>query len=124
MLLRLALAVIAVLREVAQQIRIRPSRFEELFRHRIHLGEAVVAEHDIQVLVSIRETSRHVVERDVQLRLLACDITFRALALGDVGIGQRQATAGDRRIANIENPAARKLVFQFVWLPFADALHA
>ena len=101
-----AVAVVAVLGQVAQEIGIRPSRLEQFRRHRIHLGEAVVADDDVQILVGVGERARHVVERDMELRFLARDVAFRELALGDVGVGrERGRRLDDRRVADVEDAA-------------------
>ena len=77
--LDVALAVVAVLGEEAQEGGIGPAGLQQLRRRRVHLAEAVVAEDDVQIVVGVDERARHVVERDMELGFLlasSCSALF------------------------------------------------
>jgi hypothetical protein len=80
-------------RKVAQELRIGLARLKQFSWDRIHLPEAVVAENDVQVLIGIDESARHVVERHVKLSLLACKFLFGLLLLRHIS-HHRHRTAG------------------------------
>jgi len=119
-----AVTVIAMLGEITQELRIRLPRLEQSRRHRVHLDETLVAKNDIQLAVGIGERTRHVVEGDAQLRLLAREVLLRLLARSDVGIRQHEAAVPDRRIAHAQDRSGRKRVFQLVRLPGANPYEA
>jgi hypothetical protein len=103
-----------VLGQVAQEARIGPPALQQFARRRVHLGEAVVAEHDVEVVVGIGERAGHVVHGDVQLGFPARDVQLGPLALGDVGIGEHQPAMGDGRVLDVENTPGVEFVFQLV----------
>src|ERR1700752_2417071 len=67
--IHVALAVVAMCREGAQEVRIGLARSKQVSGYRIHRSEALVAEYDVQILVGIDECARHVVERDLQMAI-------------------------------------------------------
>ena len=75
--LDVARPVVAVLRQVAQKIGIRTAGLQQLRRHLVHLPEAIIAEHDAQILVRVDKRARHVVEGKLQLPLYNSGFTWR-----------------------------------------------
>ena len=67
--LHVAVAVIAVLGETSQEIQIGAPGLKQLVRHLVHLFETIVAEDDLQIVVSVDERPRHVVEGETELAL-------------------------------------------------------
>ena len=119
-----AVAVVAVLGEVAQECRIRAPRRQQFGRSRVHLGEARVADDDVEVVVRIGERPRHVVERDLQLRLLARGVALGRPACGDVGVREDQAAMDDRRVLDVQDLSRRRDVLEFMRLAAADTVDA
>ncbi|MEJ2176054.1 MAG: hypothetical protein P8Y76_14435 [bacterium] len=100
MRLDVALAVVAVLGQEAQQVGVRPPRLQQLRRDCVHLPEAVVAENEVQPLVGVDERAGHVVEHGMEQAFLVRQIAFRLFLVGDVGdhrhrAARRHATAQD-----------------------------
>jgi hypothetical protein len=98
------IAVVAVCRKVAQKLRIGLAGLEQLGGDRIQLPEAVIAEDDVQLLVSVDECAGHVVQHQVKFGFLARQLLLRLLLARDVGHHSDRAAAG--RLATIDAIAA------------------
>ncbi len=109
-----ALAVIAVLGQEAEHVGIRASTLQELPWDRVHLGETVVAEDEVLLLIGENQRAGHVVERDLQLGLLLRHLLLGPFAGSDVGIGEHQSIVGDRGVSDIEDLSGRQRVFELV----------
>ena len=88
-----ALAVVAVLGQIAQQIGIGTAGLQQLLRHLVHLFEAVVADDDPQIAIGVDERARHVVEHEMELA--DC---IRRRVIGHVHVEQSGAADGVRDI--------------------------
>ena len=98
--LDLSFAVVTAFGEVAQEVGIRPAGLQQLRRNAVHFLEALIAEDDVDVLVGVDERARHVIERDVELRLLLPERLLGELLFGDVrhhgdGAARSRAAAQD-----------------------------
>ena len=67
-----AVAVVAVLGQIAQEVGVGAPALQQFPRHGIHFGEAIVADDDVELVVGVGEGARHVVERDVQFAPPCC----------------------------------------------------
>ena len=114
MRLHVAFAVIAMRREVAQELRIGLAGPKQLGRDRIHLPEAVVAEDDVQILIGVDERAGHVVQRDVKLGFLARQFLLSPLLAGDIGHHRDRAARG--------RPATIDAIASAVWRDVLEAL--
>jgi hypothetical protein len=109
---------------MTEEIRIGPARAEQFARHWIHFHIAIVAEYYVEMVVSVGQRTGHVVESNLELRLLLLDVALGEFALSYVGIGENEAAARDRRVSDVKDLAVRELIFELMRLTLADALHA
>jgi len=63
------LAVVPVRCQETQKVRVVTPRLEQMTRGRIHFPEAIVAKHDVQVVVGVDERAGHVIQCNFQLGL-------------------------------------------------------
>ena len=97
---------------MAQKIGIRTTGLKQLVWNPIHCLEAIVAEDNSQIFVREDERARHVVQRDMELRLLHREGLLSPLFLRNVrhhghGAAQRRPSA-----ENAVDPAVRRAVFE------------
>jgi len=67
--IHVARPVVAVLGEIAKHVGIGAAGLQQLLRHLVHFSEAVVAQDEVQVLVGVDQSARHVVEGNLELPL-------------------------------------------------------
>ena len=85
-----ALAVVPILREVAQKIGVGPAGVQQLDWHPVHLLEAIVAEDEIEMFVRVGKRARHAVECNAEL---APDLYRPAIGCIDVAQQRHECTA-------------------------------
>jgi hypothetical protein len=118
-----ALAVVPVLGKMAQEGRIWPTGLKQFARHAIHLGEALVADDYIEVVVGVDERARHVLERHMHLRLLRGQIALRLFLFRHIGHHGDDAAARDRPPADSIHAAVRRFVLECFAGRVAEAFH-
>jgi hypothetical protein len=66
----IALPVVAIFGQKAQEVGIGATRLKQLARSLIHFFEAIIADDDVQVVIGVNKRAGHVVQSDMELGFL------------------------------------------------------
>ena len=85
---------------------------QELFGCAVHVFEAIVAKHDIEILVSVDERPGHIVKRSEELSFFGSQSLLGDFLLSDVGHNRNGSTIRCPSTLDAQPTTVRRMIFK------------
>src|SRR5262245_55325353 len=117
--LDIALAIVTIHGQVAQESGVRASRLKQISRRVVDLFETVIAENDIEISIRVDKCAWHVAQCYPELGFRLRQVLFSLLLIGDVSHHRNGATARGTATDDAIPPTIRRMVLKAPvgWVP-------